>query len=63
MKDDIESELFWSPFLDRDDITVAVTNGVATLTGTADSWFEFGEATKNAYEGGASLVYNNITVK
>ena len=63
VKNDIEDVMFWSPWVDRDDITVKVANGVATLTGTANSWFEFNKATENAYEGGATQVYNNIAVR
>jgi osmotically-inducible protein OsmY len=63
VKDNIENAMFWSPWVDLNDITVKVANGVATLTGTANSWFEFNKATENAYQGGASQVYNNITVR
>ena len=63
VKNDIESQMFWSSWVDLDDITVKVVNGVATLTGTADSWSEYRAATSNAYEGGAIQVYNNITVR
>ncbi len=62
MKDDIEEQMVWSPWVDFDDIAVKVENGVATLTGAADSWLEYNKATENAYEGGARQVYNNIKV-
>jgi osmotically-inducible protein OsmY len=39
-----------------------VTNGIATLTGTVGSWSERQAATKNAYDGGATLVSNDLTV-
>lgn len=60
IKEDIEDELFWSPFVDSEDITVTVENGVATLTGTVDTWFEFQKARENALEGGARHVDNNL---
>lgn len=60
---DIEDELFWSPFVDSDDVGVTVKDGVATLTGTADSWSEYNAAANNAYEGGAIYVDNDMTVK
>lgn len=63
LKDEIESELFWSPFVDKDGVNVSVTNGEATLTGTVDSWSEYGSATDNAYEGGAINVINNLKVR
>jgi len=60
--DQIESEFWWSPFVDSDDISVQVKDGVATLTGTVDSWSEYRDARENAYEGGAVWVDNELTV-
>jgi len=59
IKQDIESELWWSPFVDEDEVKVEVSGGVATLTGSVDSWIEHGAATDNAYEGGATWVDNS----
>jgi osmotically-inducible protein OsmY len=61
--DDIEDELYWSPFVDSDEVTVTVNNGVATLNGTVDSWHEFRSAGVNAIEGGAVRVINNLNVR
>jgi osmotically-inducible protein OsmY len=61
--DDIRGELFWSPFVDGDEVTVMVENGTATLTGTVDSWSEYQAARENAYEGGATWVDNNLEVR
>jgi osmotically-inducible protein OsmY len=58
----IEGELYWSPFVDLDDITVTVEDGVATLTGTVSSLRELEDATENAYEGGAVWVDNQLIV-
>ena len=63
IKQDIESELFWSPFVDADQVNVTVENGEATLTGSVDSWSEYGAAQDNAYEGGAVFVDNDLAVK
>lgn len=63
IKDDIESQLFWSPFVDSDDVHVKVEDGVATLSGEVDSWSEFYAAHKNALEGGAVDVKNQLNVK
>ena len=63
IKFDIKDELFWSPFVDADQVDVEVVHGVATLTGTVDSWSERQAAKKNAYEGGAIWVRNNLEVK
>jgi osmotically-inducible protein OsmY len=59
---DIESELFWSPFVDADEVTVEVDDGVAVLTGTVDSWAERQAASDNALEGGAYKVRNELDV-
>jgi osmotically-inducible protein OsmY len=63
IKADIEKELFWSPFVDNDDVKVDVQRGVATLTGTVGSWSESNAAANNAYEGGAVYVDNELKVK
>ena len=60
--DNIESELFWSPFVDSDQVTVSVDDGKATLTGKVDSWSEYDAATQNALEGGAVVVDNELTI-
>jgi osmotically-inducible protein OsmY len=59
---DIEDRMQWSPWLAPNGVTVKVTNGVATLTGKAKSWFEYARATDYAYEGGAQQVFNNIEI-
>lgn len=63
IKKDIEDELWWSPFVDLSDINVSVDNGVATLTGTVQSWSEYRAARENAYEGGAIFVHNRLRVE
>jgi osmotically-inducible protein OsmY len=63
IKRDIEDELFWSPFVDADQVKVEVTDGVATLTGTVDTWNERAWAAENAREGGALSVRNQLVVK
>lgn len=62
IKLDIEDELLWSPFVDVNDIDVTVNAGVATLTGTVESWMEYNSARENAYDGGAIAVINKINV-
>jgi osmotically-inducible protein OsmY len=59
----IESEFFWSPFVDANEVNVTVDDGMATLTGEVDSWIEYHSATENAYEGGAVWVYNKLNIK
>jgi len=62
IREDIRGEMWWSPFVDADEVTVAVDEGVATLTGEVDSWSERSAARENAFEGGAVWVVNNIDV-
>lgn len=61
--EEIKDELWWSPFVDSDEIAVSVDGHKATLTGTVDSWAEKAVATENAIEGGAISVVNNLTVE
>lgn len=63
IKDDIQDELWWSPFVDEDEVNVGVKAGVATLTGEVDTWSERNAAVDNAYEGGAIRVINKLTVE
>jgi osmotically-inducible protein OsmY len=58
----VESELFWSPFVDSDGIDIAVDDGVVTLTGNVDSAREYAAARENAFEGGALIVNNKLSV-
>ena len=60
---DIRDQLFWSPFVDANQVTVLVEDGVATLTGTVDSFFESNAAVENAFDGGAIWVKNRLEVK
>lgn len=61
--EDIRDELWWSPFVDADEVTVTVVDGEATLTGEVDSWAERRAATEQALEGGAELVHNRLEVE
>ena len=63
VKYDIEDAFYWSPWVERDDITVSVENGIAKLTGKADGWFAYHKATEIAYQAGANQVFNNIIVE
>ena len=63
IKQDIESELWWSPFVDSEDIDVSVSDGVATLVGQVDTLRDRRIATENAHEGGARSVRNHLKVR
>jgi osmotically-inducible protein OsmY len=60
---EIAYELWWSPFVDEDDVQVNVINGRAELTGEVGTWAEYGAAARNAYEGGAVWVDNRLRVE
>lgn len=62
IREDIEDELWWSPFVDADEVTVTVDEGTATLTGTVDSVAERNAATEQALEGGAVVVHNDLEI-
>lgn len=59
----VEEELWWSPFVDEYEVDVTVDNGEVTLTGTVTSLFEKEMTEKNAFEGGAFIVDNNLLVE
>ncbi len=63
IKSEIKDELWWSPFVDANDVNVTVDEGVASLSGTVDSWSEYHAARENAYEGGATWVENDLNVE
>ncbi len=62
IKEDIESQLWWSPFVDSDHVTVEVHSGVATLMGTVEDWDELQSAKENAREGGATEVISKLEI-
>jgi osmotically-inducible protein OsmY len=62
LHEDVASELFWSPFVDRDDIDFDVDDGTVTLRGTVESLREADAATLNAYQAGAAVVRNKLTI-
>lgn len=59
----IESQLWWSPFVDSDAVDVAVEDGRAILSGVVGSWSERAAATENAFDGGALWVDNQLEVR
>jgi len=62
IKDDIKNQLWWSPYVDLSDVNITVDNGTAELSGKVDSWREYNYAEKNAYDGGAFFVENDLIV-
>lgn len=62
IRKDVNDEFWWSPFVDSEDMSVKVKNGMVTLQGTVDSWWEEEMAVRNAYEGGARHVESHLTI-
>ncbi len=60
LKDAVEDELFWSPFVNSDRIRVRVHKGVVTLYGRMENRGEIADAVENAYEAGARRVTNRL---
>ncbi|WP_020528282.1 BON domain-containing protein [Flexithrix dorotheae] len=63
IKEQIEDQLWWSPFVNQDEVQVEVFNGKATLKGVVDSQREKTYAAINALEGGATTVINQLEVE
>lgn len=62
IKEDIIDELWWSPYVNEDEVNISVKNGTAILNGTVDTKREKLFAEINALEGGAKSVQNNLVV-
>lgn len=62
LKKEIMNELAMSPFVNSDQITVTVRNGVATLTGGVENRGEIADAVENAYEAGAKRVKSELWI-
>ncbi len=63
IEEDIKEELWWTPFVKHEQVTVSVENGVATLSGTVDNYLELKMAIENAREGGAREVNSLLTIR
>lgn len=60
---DISDQLFWSPFVEHEEVDVEVEDGTAILTGVVDTWNERQAATEAAWDGGAGVVDNRLEVE
>jgi len=63
LKKEIEDRLWWSPYINQDEITVEVDNGTAILSGTVKTRREKKQVLINALEAGSKDVKNNILVQ
>jgi osmotically-inducible protein OsmY len=63
IQQDIMTELRWDPSIDSDQITVAVKDGIATLSGSLPHYFEKSSAEKAAQRvGGVRAVADEMTI-
>ncbi len=63
IRSDINEEFFWNPELDNAMIDVKVDDGVVTLAGFVNSLQTMREAEKEAYQGGARKVKNELKIR
>ena len=56
----VEDQLSWDTAIDAQNVNVAVENGLVTLTGTVHNWYEYTEAAKDAFRGGARELRNDL---
>lgn len=61
IREDVRDELFWSPFVDEENVTVEVERGIVDLEGNVQTWAERYNAEQCAWEAGAKDVRNNLT--
>jgi osmotically-inducible protein OsmY len=59
----IDSQLYWSPYVDSDRIDVSVVHATAVLTGRVTNRFVARIAVQNAFEGGARTVRTHLVLK
>jgi len=59
----VREELWWSPYVDEEQVQVEVDDGTVILTGTVDTPGEKRAAAENAYEGGAAWLRNQLRVE
>lgn len=59
---DAEAGIVWNAFVDGSAVDVSVRNGVATLTGTVESFADVAEAEQEVLEAGATRVVNQLAV-
>ena len=62
IEDAIRDELRWNPFVDVGQIEVDVRQGIATLSGTVDSFGGLILAVESAFQGGARAIHNQLQI-
>ncbi len=61
LRDEVEEELFWSPYVDSDQVEIRVEDGTVTLSGEVDSRLEERMAIENAWQAGATHVRDRLS--
>ncbi len=59
---DVENQLYWDIFVDSENISVKVKNGIVSLYGAVDDREELLAVVKNAFEGGAKIVRSFLKI-
>ncbi|HNP27740.1 MAG TPA: BON domain-containing protein [Nitrospirales bacterium] len=62
LKQAVEDELYWSPFVNSLPIRVEVRNGIVTVSGRVENQGEIADVVENAYEAGAKNVLNRLWI-
>lgn len=62
IEDAIRDELRWNPFVDVGRIEVDVNQGIATLSGTVDSFGGLIVAVESAFQGGARAIHSQLRI-
>jgi osmotically-inducible protein OsmY len=60
IEEGVQDQLVWDTALDGTKVQVDVQDGVVTLTGTVGTWYQYMEAAKDAFRGGARELRNDI---
>lgn len=63
IKEDVQDQLDWDGLVDEAKVNVSVDDGVASLTGTVDTWYQYTKAAEDARAGGAREVRNDLHVR
>ena len=63
IQDDIETRFLWDATISAAQIKVAVQDGVATLLGTASTWYEHHKLLDNALKAGARNVLSQVQIE
>jgi osmotically-inducible protein OsmY len=58
----ISNRLFWNPYIESENINVTVEDGIALLTGTVDTWKEYGLAIREARKADPEKVRSRLFV-